>query len=104
MISFEEIPNELVTNWKKLAEYTAKYEFLDEMKKVILANESPIDWTEGFKDRTARMSDNFKEHLEWLKEARQLMLEAKTYQEALNARFEYYRTENANRRSEMNLR
>lgn len=104
MIKFEEIPNQLEINWKELAKSTAEWEFMDWMTKVILSINAPLEWTEMFKDREARKSEQFKKHLEDLKIARQLMLEAKTTQEALNARFEWYRTQNANKRTEMNLR
>ena len=104
MIPFEKIPDELKTNGELLAESTSQYEFLDNMTKTIIAENSPLEWSEAYKERIARTSEAFKKHLDWLKEARHTMLKCRTYQEALNARFEYYRTENANRRSEMNIR
>lgn len=102
-INFEEIPNLLRTNWEVLAEATAKFEFLDGMTKTVLSNNSPIEGSEASKEREARKNKEFILHLEGLREARKNMLIAKTYQEALQARFEYYRTQSANRRTEMNL-
>lgn len=104
MLEFSRIPDELKTNGEKLAIATAHYEFLDNMTKTILANNAPLEWSEIYKERVARQSDEFKAHLEWLREARHDMLKAKTYQEALQARFEFYRTQSANTRAEMNLR
>lgn len=103
MIQFENIPDELRNNWELLAQSTAEYEFLDWMTKTIIANNCPIEWSEIMKERVARSSEEFKVHLLWLKEARYNMLKCKTYQEALNARFEWFRTQNANKRSEMKL-
>lgn len=103
MISFEKIPDELKTNGELLSESTSQYEFLDNMTKTILAENSPIEWSEVYKERIARTSEAFKKHLDWLKEARHDMLKQRTYQEALNARFEWFRTQNANKRSEMKL-
>lgn len=103
MIEFDKIPDELKTNWEKLATSTAEYEFLDQMIKVKLAHNAPLEWTETHKEREARKSDDFQKHLEWVRIAREEMLKAKTYQEALQARFEWYRTKNANLRAEMKI-
>ena len=103
MINFQNIPDEMKTNGEKLAESTAQYEFLDGMTKTILSQLSPIEWSEASKEREARKDMRFINHLEWLKEARKSMLTAKTYQEALQARFEWYRSISANRRAEINL-
>lgn len=103
MISFESIPELMKTNGEKLAEATAHYEFLDNMLKTVLANCCPLEWTEAFKEREWRKHVDYLAHLEGLREARKDMLVARTYQDALQARFDYYRTVNANRRSEINL-
>jgi len=49
------------------------------------------------------MSHEVINHFQGLRQARQEMLTAKTYQEALQARFEWYRSVSANRRAEINL-
>lgn len=100
MISFETIPDLLRTNWEQLAELTAQYEFMENMSKTILANNSPLEWTEAHKEREARKSEAFRIHIEGLREARKGMLVARTYQDALHARQEWYRTQSANARIE----
>lgn len=103
MINFNEIPDKMKTNGEILADSTAQYEFLDWMTKTLLSQLSPIEGSEASKEREARKHPDFIIHLEGLREARKSMLVAKTTQEALQARFDWYRTTNSNRRAEMQL-
>ena len=103
MILFKEIPDQMRTNGAILAQKTAEYEFLDNMTKTLIAQFSPVEWTEANKERVGRMSHEVINHFQGLRQARQEMLTAKTYQEALQARFEWYRSVSANRRAEINL-
>jgi hypothetical protein len=102
MINFEQIPHLLEENWKKLAIARAEWEYLDEMRKVVISKQaSKYEWSEAMKDRLARTTEEYKTHLMWTREARELQLTLEATQEALKARFEWYRTQNANRRMEM---
>lgn len=60
--------------------------------------------SEAGRDRIARSSDVYIKHLEAVRIARQTMLEHTTEYEALQARFEWYRTQNANSRAEISIR
>lgn len=106
MLDFAKIPDEMLKNWEILAEKTAQYEFLDQMTKVMLAKYASLsNWkSESEKERLARNNPDFEKHLESVKIERHEMLKAKTKQEALSARFEYYRSCNANERAQINLR
>ncbi len=106
MMSFEEIPNNLRKEWENLAIRTAEYEFLDEMRKVILADiASEKTWvSEAEKNRLALSDERYKKHLEALRDSRHAMLKSKTEIEALNARFQWYMSTRSTERAEMNLR
>lgn len=105
MISFDKIPDEMRETGKIYAKTVAEYEFLDDMKKVLLseyAGEKEAK-SEAERSRLALADPRYRKHLETVQIARHESLEAKTKLEALSARFEWYRTKNANRRAEINM-
>lgn len=103
-LKFEEIPYKMEQVGSQLAEARAEYEFLSEMRKVVLAKEaSKQHGAEIAKDRIARTTDIYITHLEAIREAQHKYLKLQTMYEALQARFEWFRSQNANRRAEMQL-
>lgn len=103
-LKFEEIPYKMEQVGSQLAEARAEYEFLSEMRKVVLAQEaSKQHGSEIAKDRIARTTEVYITHLEWIKEAQFKYLKLQTMYEALQSRFEWFRSQNANRRAEMQL-
>lgn len=104
MIEFDDIPQAMRQVGKKIAEHTAQWEFLDEERKVVLAlMASNQEWSEATRDRLARTTNEYRTHLQAIREARKLMLTDKTEYEALQARFEWYRTKSADYRAEAKL-
>ena len=103
---FEKIPQELRIKGELYAQAQSTYEFLNDMtknQKARLMNES--DWkTESERERLAYAHDEYKKHLETVKNARYESIKLKTYIDSLQAHFELYRSRNAMIRSEMNLR
>src|SRR5574343_562700 len=103
-LSFEQIPELLRQTGEKYAMATAKYEFLDGFTKVKLAElAGKHDGSEAQKQRMALSDPEYLAHLHILEVARQDMLTHKVHMEAMQARFEWYRSQNAMKRAEMNL-
>ena len=101
-ITFEQIPDEIVWIGNKVAEYTAQYEFLDDLSKVILANigNKKNASSESERTRLALSDDEYNKHLEAKKIARNEMLRNKAFMQALEAKFDYLRTMSANSRNQ----
>lgn len=101
-IEFSDIPDQIVWIGNKVAEYTAQYEFLDDLSKVILAtigNKKNAS-SESERNRLALSDDEYKKHLEAKKIARNEMLRNKAYMQSLEAKFDYLRTLAANNRNQ----
>lgn len=104
MVPFENIPDEYRKVGEKWAEAKAQYEFLDSETKTILARlASETEGSEATRDRVAKQDTSYLTHLTAVKQARQEYLGYETYMHALDMRFEWYRSQNANRRAETKL-
>ena len=103
-MKYYEIPNKIYKIWKEYAKAKAKYEMLSESRKSLLASlASKFDGSEATKDRLARSSNEFKEFLYWLQQARQYELELKYKLDSLTMHFEYFRSMNSLKKKEMEL-
>ena len=112
-MDFQSIPEKIVEIGEKLAEYTAMYENLSEMSKVILASiqndiqsfmtEKSVKITESEKQSKALGNSRYKDHLDGLKVARQEMLKHRAYMQALDAKFELMRSLNSLKKAEMRM-
>jgi len=105
MIPFDQIPDEVQREGEIYANYTANWEMLDESKKSMLAScANKYEGSEATRERLARIDPDFKEYLIKVQKVRVLQLKSKCTLDSLKMQFEYYRSMNANQRSEINLR
>lgn len=104
MLQFQEIPEEYQRVWSRYAIAVANYELVDESKKSILALiASAEEWSEATRERVARQDQRYKDYLLKLQKARIDMETLKTELASINMQFEYYRSINANKRTEMRM-
>lgn len=93
----------LKEKWSEYAKAKAKYEILNESKHSVLATEaSKHEWSEALKERMARKSDEYRAYLVWLWQAREEELKLKFEIDSINMHFDYYRTQEATKRKELN--
>lgn len=77
------------------------YESLEDKKKVVLADASPVDGTEASRDREAYRSESYKSYLDGIKEARFMSNKAWVEYSAAKDKYEALRSILSNRREEM---
>lgn len=103
-ITFDQIPDYIQRVGEKIAVYQSQYEHLDDMTKVTLAKlASKYEGSEATRQRLAYADALFEWHLEGRQIARNEMLKNKAYMAALESKFEYMRSSNANKRAEMRM-
>lgn len=103
-MEFWEISHELYRVWKSYASAKAKSEMLAESRKSVIAKiASSKDWSEAMRERLARSDEEYKDYLNWARQARQNELELKYELDSLNMDFEYQRSMNSLRKKEINL-
>jgi lysine/ornithine N-monooxygenase len=77
---------------------------LSESRKSVIAKiASEQVWSEATRERIARASLEYKEYLNWARQARQKELEFKYEIDSLNMDFEYQRSMNSVKKKEMNI-
>ena len=103
-MDFWQISHELYRVGKSYASAKAKSEMLAESRKSVIAKiASSKDGSEAKRERLARSSEEYKEYLNWARQARQNELELKYELDSLNMDFEYQRSMNSVKKKEMNI-
>jgi len=104
-MEFWQISTELYRVWKEYASAKAKSEMLSESKKSVIASiaSKTEAKSEATRERVARASDEFKQYLYGVQQARQKELELKYELDSLNMDFEYQRSMNSIKKKEINL-
>ena len=101
-MNFWEISDSVSQVWWQYAKATAKWEMLSESKKSVIAKlASDVEWSEALRERIARASEEYKNYLFWVQQARQSMLELKYKLDSLHMDFDYKRSMNSVRKKEM---
>ena len=101
----DKVAHELSVRGKSWADKDAQFKALDAATKSILGQiAGKMDGSEASKERAARASDEFQNHLQELAEARTLSLIAKISYEVYRTWIDMKRTELSYQKAEMNLR
>lgn len=85
----------------KHAEAKSLYESLEDKKKIVLSDASPVTGSEAFKDKEAYKSESYKTYMEGLAEARNRANKAYIEYSSAKDKFEALRSILSNRREEM---
>jgi hypothetical protein len=88
------------------AEAKAQYEYMDEFRKskIAILMKSSGESTAAAQEREALASKDYRDFLDGLRVANERMLGLQMKIKAIETRFEHWRTVQATRRAEMNLR
>lgn len=101
MLAFELIPDALEKKGLEYSESKSTYEYLDEMKKTVLASiMNELEGSEASRERVARTDERYIKHVEAIRIARHAMLKNEAEYKALNAEFDMQRSINANSRNQ----
>jgi len=83
------------------AEAKSLYESMEDKKKIVLSDSSPLEGSESFKEKEAYKSPSYKTYIEGLAEARKRANKAYIEYSAAKDRFEALRSILSNRKTEM---
>ncbi len=83
------------------AEAKSLYESMEDKKKIVLADSSPLEGSETFKEKEAYKSQSYKNYIEGLAEARLRANKAYIEYSACKDRFDALRSVLSNRKEEM---
>lgn len=105
MHEFQTLPFLIWEKGKELAVSSARYKHYDNLTKVVLASlAGNFDWSEASRERQARASQEYRDHLELVYKYNEDMWTQSAELSCLQAEFEFQRSSNANRRAEINMR
>ena len=102
-MQFQELANELDIAGHEWATAKAEYEYLDNRTKYILSLGRPSAGTEGEKVAQSYTNQEYLNHIELLKKAREKEIGLKMRVDAINMKHEYCRSHNSIKRAEMNI-
>lgn len=104
MHEFQTLPFLISEKGIELASSQARFEYYDSLSKVLLSSlMGNFTWSEASKKREAEATEEYKNHLLLVYTYREEMLTHKAQLQGLEGEFDYQRSMNATKRSEMRM-